>query len=265
MTTASPALTTAGTSAGASGPGTFRPLLDLRQVLDTLAMRILLAVSAVALLGMAVLSTALQPLILDDSPVIVYGAIIAVALVLAVVLPVLTVLTLVGEWPGAIQQTFLLRPRRTGVLASKIAAAFIIALVVTAASFGVAIGLSALVGAISGAGASYENVGDMLRSTGLELLLGTLFAVACAALLQGTALAMVISVVLPFVVNVATTMVGALGSETVAHVLRFVDLTSAADSLAAGDVRVSAIGAIVLLILIPLVAGAVRWARREIG
>ncbi|UEJ83939.1 hypothetical protein Bra3105_06410 [Brachybacterium halotolerans subsp. kimchii] len=265
MTTASPALATAGTSAGSSGPGTFRPLLDLRQVLDTLAMRILLIVSAVAVLGMALLSTALQPLLLEDSPVIAYGSIVAVGLVLGIVLPVLTVLTVVGEWPGAIQQTFLLRPRRTGVLLSKIVAALLIALVVTAVGLGAALGLSSLVGAISGDGSTFENVGSMLRSTGLELLLGTLFAAGCAALLQGTALAMVISVVLPFVVTVATSMVAVLGSETVADVMRFVDLTNSADTLARGDVTVSAIGAIVLLILIPLVAGGVRWARREIG
>lgn len=265
MTTASTALASAGTTAGASGPGTFRPLLDLRQVLDTLAMRILLIVSAVAVLGMALLSTALQPLVLEDSPVIAYGSLIAVGLVLTVVLPVLTVLTIVGEWPGAIQQTFLLRPRRTGVLLSKIVAALIIAIVVTAVGFGAALGLASLVGGVSGAGSTFEQVGSTVRSIGLELLLGTLFAAGCGALLQGTALAMVVSVVVPFVVSVATSMTAVLGSETVADVMRFIDLSSAADSLARGDVRASAVGAIALLIVLPLVAGGVRWARREIG
>jgi ABC-2 type transport system permease protein len=252
-------------SGSSAGPGSLRPLLDLRQVLDTLAMRILLAVSAVCIVGMAVLSTALQPLLIEDAPVLPNGAVIAVSLVLAVVLPVLCVLTVAGEWPGAIQSTFLLRPRRTAVLVSKVLAAVLIAIVVTAVSLALAVGLSALVGSVSGRGTSYEDLGSALLDYGLQALLAALFAIACAALLQGTALAMVIAVVVPFVVSIAASLVMVLASETIVEVMEYLDLSGAASAIANGEVEGSSIGAIVLLIVIPLVAGGVRWSRREIG
>ncbi|PWH06611.1 ABC transporter permease [Brachybacterium endophyticum] len=247
-------------------PGTVRPLLDLRQVLDTLAMRILLAVSGVCVLGMALLATVLQPLILEpDIQVSSGGALIAVSLVLSVVLPVLTVLTVAGEWPQSIQQTFLLRPRRTGVLVSKVIAALAITILVMAVTFGLALGLSALVGSVSGRGASFQNLGDNILGLGLAGLFSALFAIACATLLQGTALAMVVSIVVPFVVTIAGNLIGALGSQTVSDVLRYVDLSTAAQAIATNQIEVSSIMAPVLLIVLPFIAGAIRWSRREIG
>lgn len=243
-----------------------RPLLDLRQAVDTRAMRALLLATAAVILGVIALSSVLQAVLLEE-PLIAFDITLTLLSVpLSVLLAVIAVLAVAGEWSsGAMQSTLLQRPRRGGVLASKVLAALLLAVGTIVA----AVLLSALAtwaaSAIFGVPATWAGTADVLRGACASMLAGALFGIACAILLQGTALAGAVAIAVPFMVPIVGTIAAAVGVDALVQAVDWFDLQEAARGLSAGRAEPSAFGALLLLLVIPSVLGAWRWSRRELS
>ncbi|MDO5662853.1 MAG: ABC transporter permease subunit, partial [Brachybacterium sp.] len=217
-------------------------------------------------LALAGLGAGLQAGFMPDSQVELVLTFIAIHMVLTVVLPVLAVLVTAGEWSnGAIQTTILQRPGRLAVLVSKIIAAAVIAVVLLGFAALAGFAATAIGGAASGAGADLTLGTTEVLGMILSLAGAFAFGVATGVLMQNTALGILISIAVPFTISVASTLAGALGSERLMNVISWVQLEAAAATFAAGDVTAAAVGSVILLVVIPLLAGSVRWQRREIA
>ena len=106
----------------------------------------------------------------------------------------------------------------------------------------------------------------VLASKCLATLTATfLFSLAMGVALQSTVLGLVAAIGVPFVVGTAGTLAAAFGSETLADVIRAVDLSSAAVALADGSAGAFELLPLLLLVAVPVVLGAQRWRHREIG
>ena len=106
----------------------------------------------------------------------------------------------------------------------------------------------------------------VLASKCLATLTATfLFSLAMGVALQSTVLGLVAAIGVPFVVGTAGTLATAFGSETLADVIRAVDLSSAAVALADGSAGAFELLPLLLLVAVPVVLGAQRWRHREIG
>ncbi|MFC0672364.1 ABC transporter permease [Brachybacterium hainanense] len=243
-----------------------RPMLDLRQLLDTRGGTVLTVLALASGIGAALLSAFLQPVFTDGAPVLLYGTLVVMALPLGIALPVLGSVMVASDWSSSsIQTTFLQRPRRGAVLASKLLAALILGAVVIAAGLLASIAATAAAGAVTGAGADYSQAGTTILAQ-IMYLLGTLaFGTAMGTLLQSTPLALVASLAVPFAVTVAGGLTMLLDSELVTRLIAVLDLSQATAAIADGSVRPENVGAVALLVLAPLVAGTLRWNRREIG
>lgn len=242
-----------------------RPLLDLRQFLATRSGQVVLAVSAVLVLGMAALAAVVQAAFVEGASVDAGLTFLAVSLVLSVLLPVIAVLLTASDWStSSIQVTFLQRPRRGAVLVSKVSAACVLALALLLLAAGASV-LATWLGGLGGHGSvlvpSWEAVAGPLAN----LAAAFAFGLAAGILLQGTALAILVAVAVPFVVQLGGSLVGALGSQGLADAFAWIDLSAAAVALFGGDAPVSAVGAITLLVLLPVAAGTRRWMRREVA
>ena len=165
----------------------------------------------------------------------------------------------------SIQTTLLQRRGRLGVLASKCLAALTVFAVLVAVSIGLAAASTWIGGELIGEGADLSSI-DGVMTTQLATLTATfLFSLAMGVALQSTVLGLVAAIGVPFVVGTAGTLAAAFGSETLADVIRAVDLSSAAVALADGSAGAFELLPLLLLVAVPVVLGAQRWRHREIG
>ncbi|MCL6422320.1 ABC transporter permease subunit [Brachybacterium sp. JHP9] len=243
-----------------------RPLLDLRQCVDTRAMRAVLLVTAAIMLAVIALSSVLQVTLLPDPIADFSLTLTLLSLPLSVLLAVITAMAVAGEWSsGAMQSTLLQRPRRGGVLVSKVLAALVLSAAIIAAAALLTAGATALTAAVARIAPSWEGGAQTLLASSAHLLAGALFGIACAILLQSTALACVVAISVPFMVPLIASIAAAVGVESLVSAVAWVDLPQAARDLAAGRAEPSALGAVLLLLVVPSAIGAWRWSRRELG
>jgi ABC-2 type transport system permease protein len=243
-----------------------RPDIDLRAALDTRGAAILLPLSLLAVIAFAALGGLLQPALTPDSTSDLESTVFVLTLPLSLIIPVLTVWITAGEWSDrSIQTTLLQRPGRLGVLASKSLAALVVFAVLVAVSIGLAAASTWIGGELIGEGADLSSI-DGVMTTQLAMLTATfLFSLAMGVVLQSTVLGLVAAIGVPFVVGTAGTLATAFGSETLADVIRAVDLSSAAVALADGSAGAFELLPLLLLVALPVVLGAQRWRHREIG
>ena len=243
-----------------------RPDIDLRAALDTRGAAILLPLSLLAVIAFAALGGLLQPALTPDATSDLESTVFVLTLPLSLIIPVLTVWITAGEWSDrSIQTTLLQRPGRLGVLASKCLAALTVFAVLVAVSIGLAAASTWIGGELIGEGADLSSI-DGVMTTQLATLTATfLFSLAMGVALQSTVLGLVAAIGVPFVVGTAGTLAAAFGSETLADVIRAVDLSSAAVALADGSAGAFELLPLLLLVAVPVVLGAQRWRHREIG
>ncbi|WP_422115484.1 ABC transporter permease [Brachybacterium sp. UNK5269] len=243
-----------------------RPDIDLRSFLDTRAAAILLTLSLLALVGAAALGGLIQPVLLPAQTSDLELTVIVLTLPLSLIIPVITVLMTAGEWSDrSIQNTLLQRPGRTAVLTSKVIAATAVFAVLVAISLALAAAATWIGGELMGAGAVFSSI-DGVLTTQLSVLIATLlFSLAMGLALQSTVFALLAAIGAPFVISTAGALAMAFGSETLASVIRAVDLQAAAVALAAGEAEALDLLPLLLLVILPTAGGIWRWNRREVG
>lgn len=222
---------------------------------DTRAARWLLALVALSTAGMA-----LVPVLIPTSFEQTTASYLRVAaLGLTVLLPVVAILTLTGEWSQrSVMTTFAQEPRRLRVLDAKLAVSMLLA--VGGAAFGGVVaagslGLAAASGRALEADLSVGAVGGYL----LFVVLNVFAGVALGALLQSSAPAIAAAFALP-----AT--LAALGTASTL-VANWIDMSTwnwVLENDWAGHVPQISFS-IIFWIAAPLAAGAVRTSRRDVG
>ena len=222
---------------------------------DTRAARWLLALVAVSTVGM-VLVPVLAPTTFDQTCA---SYLRVAALGLTILLPVVAILMLTGEWSQrSIITTFTQEPRRVRVLNAKVVASMVLGGV--AAVFGGVVAAAGL-GLAAASGRTLEadlSVG-VIAGYLLFVLLSVLAGVALGALLQSSAAAIAASFALP-----ATFAVLGTASTLVSNWIDMSIWNWVLENDWAGHVPQISVS-IVLWVAVPLAAGAVRWVRRDVG
>jgi ABC-type transport system involved in multi-copper enzyme maturation permease subunit len=257
--TTSRSLRTLGTEAAPTAPGPI-PFLRLVRVewakaTDTRAARWLLALVAVSTVGM-MLVPILAPTTFDQS----HASYLRVAaLGLTILLPVVAILAVSGEWSRrSVITTFTQEPRRIRVLNAKLAASLMLGGggavfggVVTAAGLALA--------AASGRALEADLTVGAITGYLLFVLLNVLAGVALGALLQSSAAAIAACFALPAafaVLGTASTLVA-----------DWVDMSTTWNAVLEDDWagHVPQISfSIVFWVVVPLAAGVVRTTRRDV-
>jgi ABC-2 type transport system permease protein len=243
-----------------------RPDIDLRSYLDTRGAAILLTLSLLALVGFAALGGLIQPAVMPGATSDVEFTFIVLTLPLSLIIPVITVMMVAGEWSDqSIQNTLLQRPGRLAVLTSKVLAATVVFLVLMALSIGLAAAATWIGGELIGDGAVFSSFEGVL-TTQLAVMIATLlFSLAMAILLQSTVIGLVTAIGLPFVITTAGTLAMVFGSELISDIIRAVDLQTAASVVGSGDGTAFELLPLLLMVIVPTVLGVRRWNVREVG
>jgi ABC-2 type transport system permease protein len=239
------------------GPIPFRRLVRVEwaKATDTRAARWLLALVALSTAGM-MLAPVLAPRSFDQT----YTSYLGVAAVaLSILLPVVAILMLTGEWSQrSVFTTFTQEPRRIRVVNAKLTASLLLggggALfggVVTAAGLGLAL--------VSGRALEANLTVGAIAGYVLFVLLNVLAGVALGALLQSSATAIAASFALP----AAFALVGAAST----LVSDWIDMSTTFNWVLENEWggHVAQISVSVLFwVVVPLAAGVVRTVRRDV-
>jgi ABC-2 type transport system permease protein len=223
---------------------------------DTRAARWLLAITAVATVGITLVPILAASHIDQDFR----GYVGLVSLPGYFLLPLVAILTLTSEWTQrTVLATFTQEPRRLRVVSAKLAVALTIA-VVSAAGIALVSLAGLAISAAAGRAVSMHPDPSVLTGLLLYTVAGLLVGAAFGAVLQNSAAAIVLSLVLP-------TVVGILGGLT-GVIQNWFDTGTTFGWLVDGDfgghgagIAVSAL----VWIVLPLGAGLIRTARREIS
>lgn len=182
----------------------------------------------------------------------------------AVLLPVLGILSMTGEWSQRTAlTTFALVPSRGRVVVAKLTAAVLIAVAATLVTLGIAAVGNLLAVAGDGAG-SWNLQPDVLARTALVQVLYVLMGSGFGALLLNSPLAIVLYFALP----TAWSFLGEL-VRWLRRAAEWIDLNVTSTALMEPDItggQWARLGASVAVwVVLPLVAGTVRLLRREVS
>jgi ABC-type transport system involved in multi-copper enzyme maturation permease subunit len=230
--------------------------IEWAKATDTRSARWLLALVALTTIGLMVV-----PVVVPTSFDQTYATYLRVAaLGLTILLPVVAILLLTGEWSHrSVIATFTQEPRRIRVLNAKVAAS--VAMGGGAAVLGGALAAAAIgLAAASGRTLEADLTAGAVVGYVLFVLLNVLGGVALGALLQSSAIAIAASFALPAgfaVLGTASTVVA-----------DWIDMSSTWNAVLEGDWsgHVAQIAfSVVFWIAVPLAAGALRTVRRDVG
>ena len=233
--------------------------VELRKLADTRAGLWLLIV-----IGLASAATAAILLFAGSGPDQTFTGFVSFAQVPSgVLLPVLGILSMTGEWSQRTAlTTFTLTPRRGRVIAAKLIAAAAIGVLAAVATFAVG-ALATLLAGVTGDGGAWTADAGVLAQCVLMQVLFVLMGSAFGALLMNTPLAIVAYFTLPMVWS----LVGGMKSVEKAAAWLDLNLTSGPLTeavLTGGQWARLAVSAAVWIV-VPLVAGTVRVMRREVS
>ena len=235
-------------------------LIELRKLADTRSGLWLLIVIALAAVGAAVLQ-----LIFAERADLTFSSFYLIGLLPAgVLLPVLGILSMTGEWSQRTAlTTFTLVPARGRVLAAKVAAGVLIAVAVTALTAAFAAIVNVVGIALDGDG-SWQFTASLAARSLLAQVLFVLMGLGFGALLQNSPLAIVLFFAIP-------TAWGILGATVkgMQKAVEWLDLSQASAPLTEaamtnGQWSRLAVAAAIWVVL-PLALGAVRVIRREVS
>jgi ABC-type transport system involved in multi-copper enzyme maturation permease subunit len=231
-------------------------VIELRKLADTRAGLWLLIVIGLAALGTAVI----QLIWSADSDQTLNNFFQFGLLPVSVLLPVLGVLSMTGEWSQRTAlTTFTLVPQRGRVVVAKLAAGVLIALLATALT----LGLAALANLIAGSH-DWKLGAALLGQSALGQVLSVLFGLGFGALLMNSPLAIVTFFALPTVWSILGATIKGLHP-----VAQWLDFNSASMPLSGTGMTATQWGhlgvASAVWVLVPLAAGTVRVLRREVA
>ncbi len=234
--------------------------VEMRKATDTRAGFWLLAVIALAALGMV-----LVQMFTGDAEDRTFSEFVGGAqLPVGLLLPVVGILAVTGEWSQRTTlSTFALEPRRERVIAAKLSAAVLMAAGVVVASLAWATLANVIAPLVTDADGSWsfsaEAFGRILLFQTVNVLIGTAFGLA----LLSTPLAIVLYFILPTLWTILGSTISAL--ETPAE---WLDLQNTTTPLIDGDLTGEAWGqlgtSLALWLLVPLAFGLWRVTRSEI-
>jgi ABC-2 type transport system permease protein len=222
---------------------------------DTRAARWLLALVALSTAGM-MLAPVLAPTSFDQTQA---SYLRVAALALSILLPVVAILMLTGEWSQrSVFTTFTQEPRRIRVVNAKLAASLVLGLL--AAVFGGVVTVAGLgLATASGRAVEADLTAGAITGYLLFVLLNVLAGVALGALLQSSATAIAAS----FAIPAAFALLGA-ASKLVAE---WIDMSTTFNWVLenewGGHVPQISV-AILFWVAVPLAAGVVRTIRRDV-
>jgi ABC-2 type transport system permease protein len=235
--------------------------VELRKSADTRAGRWLLAAIAAA----ALLVAGLQ-LLFDDGVDGSFGYFFTASqFPVGLLLPVLGILLVTSEWSQrTAMTTFALVPDRSRVLAAKVLAAAVLAVLGVVATVVVSAVATALTPAFTDLGSSWELSGAQLGQVLLVQVISVLVGVAFGMLLLNSPLAIVLYFLLPTVVTILVNTVGGLD-----WVRNWLDLSTTTvpmyEGLLEGQGWAQVGTSVALWLLLPLVLGWLRIERSEIA
>ncbi len=233
--------------------------VELRKLGDTRAGRWLLA--SIGLIAAAIV--ALQLRFVDDAGQTFTNFFTASLAPVALLLPVLGILSITAEWSQRTAlTTFALVPRRERVIVAKLAAVLLAALASVLVSLAVAAVGTLLAGVTGGAGSwdfDWTLAGHAAVFQAINVLIGAGFGL----LLLNTPLAIVTSLLLPTVWGILSAMIEALHGPA-----RWLDTSITMEPLLGPDMTAgqwSRLGVSLLVwVVAPLAVGMVRTLRREV-
>ncbi|WP_051167817.1 ABC transporter permease [Actinoplanes sp. N902-109] len=234
--------------------------VELRKLADTRAGFWLLLVIGLAAAGTAAILLAAAP---EDQQT--FRDLLSFGLLPAsILLPVLGILSMTSEWSQRTAlTTFTLMPQRGRVIAAKLLACVLIALVATVAAAALSAVANLIAISIGGDGSWHltaDQTGRMLISQVISVLMGAGFG----ALLMNPALAIVLYFAVPTVWSVLGEIVKALHTAA-----GWLDLNVTAAPLSEETMTSGQWGrlgvAVAVWVVVPLIGGTVRVLRREIA
>jgi ABC-type transport system involved in multi-copper enzyme maturation permease subunit len=242
----------------APGPIPFSRLVraEWAKATDTRAARWLLALVALSTAGL-MLAPVLAPTTVDQT----YASYLGTAAVgVSILLPVVAILLFTGEWSQrSVMTTFTQEPRRTRVVAAKLAVSIVLG--GGGAVFGGAVTAAALgVAAASGRALEADLTVGAVTGYLLFVLLNVLAGVALGALLQSSAAAIAASFALP----AAFAVLGAASPLVADWIDTSKPWTWVLDNEWAGHVPQISFS-IAIWVAVPLAAGVLRTIRRDVG
>jgi len=236
-------------------------LVELRKMTDTRAGFWLLAITA---LGYAAV-VAVMLFAADPPDLTFYGFFQITMIPSGVLLPVIGILAVTGEWTqrGALT-TFTLVPERERVATAKVLAGFVLAAAsVVAGLLFAALGNVAGILFMDGDG-SWRLTAGALGSAVLYQIINMTMGVAFGMLLMNSALAIVLYFLVPTVWGMLTGLISALKGAS-----EWLDLSVAStpltDNTMSGSDWPKLAASVGLWVVVPLVAGLVRLLRREVS
>jgi hypothetical protein len=229
--------------------------VEWRKSVDTRAARWLLLVVGLLSVGLMLIPI-LRP---GDNDQDLSGYLSVASFGVAMLLPIVSILTLTTEWnQRTVLSTFTAEPRRGRVLGAKVGAGAILALLGAALAYVLAVAGLAISGALGRDVSWTMHPGHVLGVT-LFLLLNVAMAMGFGALIQNTPAAVVAYFAVPTVVS----MIGLAAKGARDWFDSSITFGWILDGSWAG--HLGAILATVLLwVALPLAAGAVRTVRREV-
>jgi ABC-2 type transport system permease protein len=235
-------------------------LIELRKLADTRSGLWLLIVIALAAAGTVAIQLGFAP---DDEQTFRSFFLFA-TLPSAVLLPVLGILSMTGEWSQRTAlTTFTLVPARGRVIGAKVAAGVAVAVAATAVT-AVLAAAGNLVGAGLGGNGDWSIGGALLAQTLLTQVLSMLMGLGFGGLLMNSALAIVVYFALPTLWSVLGATIKGLKD-----VAAWLDLNAASTPLTEGSLtggQWARLGvATAVWVLAPLVLGTMRAFRREVA
>ncbi|WBB72558.1 ABC transporter permease [Micromonospora sp. WMMD1128] len=260
-TTTAPPAAQARHEPAAAGPSLARLTeVELRKLADTRAGRWLLIT-----IGLIAVAIVVVQLFVTDAPEQTFAAFFEPSLLpVGLLLPVLGILSITGEWSQRTAlTTFALVPRRERVIVAKLAAVVLAALGSVLVSLAVAVAGTLAAKATGGAGA-WTFDWQMLPYAAVFQVANVLLGAGFGLLLLSTPLAIVTYLLLPTVWSVLAAMIEGLREPA-----RWLDTTSTMEPLLGSDVTAGQWGrlgvSLAVWVLLPLVAGLIRTLRREVS
>ena len=248
-------------SAGVNAPPLPRLVrVELRKSHDTRAGRWLLATIALASLVVVAIS-----LFVEEAPKGFADTFALTQLPVAVLLPVLGILLVTSEWSQrTAMTTFTLVPRRSRVLAAKVLAAALLAVLGVVASAGAAALATVLTPAVTDSAVDWGLTGDQALQVLVLQLLNVLAGLAFGLLLLSSPLAIVLYFVLPTAFTVLVNLVGALQ-----WVRDWLDLSTTTATMYDGGLDgqgwLQVATSVALWVVLPMACGWWRVQHREIA
>ncbi|MER6584742.1 ABC transporter permease [Micromonospora chalcea] len=247
--------------AAVAGPSLARLTgVELRKLADTRAGRWLLIT-----IGLIAAVIVVVQLFVVEAPDQTFTAFFTPSLLpVGLLLPVLGILSITGEWSQRTAlTTFALVPRRERVIVAKLAAVVLAALASVLVSLAVAAVGTLAAGATGGAGA-WTFDWQLLPHAAVFQVVNVLMGAAFGLLLLNTPLAIVTYLLLPTVWSLLAAMISALREPA-----RWLDTSYTMEPLLGAEMTGGQWGrlgvSLAVWVLLPLVAGLVRTLRREVS